>query len=107
MPQVVIKNLTREDTARLAPAIARAVSEPIGVPMDWIVVEHADTAFFRNGRPDPKSAMVWIYWKKRTRQLQETVAKALGDLLMGEGFSPVEIVYVNLDMDDVYEYKAE
>ena len=27
MPQVVIKNLTREDTARLAPAIARAVSE--------------------------------------------------------------------------------
>ena len=77
MPQVVIKNLTREDTARLAPAIARAVSEPIGVPMDWIVVEHADTAFFRNGRPDPKSAMVWIYWKKRTRQLQETVAKAL------------------------------
>ena len=86
MPQVVIKNLTREDTARLAPAIARAVSEPIGVPMDWIVVEHADTAFFRNGRPDPKSAMVWIYWKKRTRQLQETVAKALGDLLMGRGF---------------------
>ena len=51
--------------------------------------------------------MVWIYWKKRTRQLQETVAKALGDLLMGEGFSPVEIVYVNLDMDDFYEYKAE
>ena len=105
MPQVVIKNLTREDTARLAPAIARAVSEPIGVPMDWIVVEHADTAFFRNGRPDPKSAMVWIYWKKRTPEMQKKIADALSGLLATEGYRPVEIVYSNLDMNDFYEYK--
>ena len=39
--------------------------------------------------------------------IKQIYAKALGDLLMGEGFSPVEIVYVNLDMDDFYEYKAE
>lgn len=107
MPQVVMKNLSREDTARLAPAIAKTVAEPIEVPPEWIVVEHADTAFFRGGVPDPKSAMVWIYWKKRTRELQKTVAKRLGDLLLAEGFSPVEVVYVNLDMDDFYEFKAQ
>ena len=107
MPQVVVKNLSREEVARLASPIAQAVAGPIGVPLDYIVVEHADTAFFRSGAPDSRSVMVWIYWKKRPRELQEQVAKGLGTLLLAEGFAPVEVVYVNLDMDDFYEYTSE
>ena len=49
--------------------------------------------------------MVWIYWKKRTPEMQKKIADALSVLLATEGYRPVEIVYSNLDMNDFYEYK--
>lgn len=106
MPQVVVKGLTRKQTTRLAPEIAKRVAETISVPQEWIVVEHNDTAFFRGGQPDSHSAMVWIHWKQRTPQLQRQVAQKLANLLLAQGFDPVEVVYENLNMDDFYEFKA-
>ena len=105
MPQVVLKNVSREKAAQLAPGVAKAVADIINVPIEHIVVEHSDTEFFRGGVKDSRSAMVWIYWKKRTAELQRQVADALSIVLKGAGYLPVEIVYSNLDMDDFYEYK--
>ena len=79
MPQVIVKGISREKTAALAPRIAETVASIIAVPEEWIVVEHNE----------------------------EKVAKALADLLLAEGSRPVEIIYQNLDMDDFYEYKGE
>ena len=105
MPQVVLKNVSREAAAQLAPGVAEAVSRAIGLPIDHIVVEHSETEFFRGGKKDDHSAMVWIYWKKRTPELQKRVADALSEILLTAGYRPVEIVYSNLDMNDFYEYK--
>ena len=105
MPQVVLKNVSREKAARLAPSVAKAVADIIGVPIEHIVVEHSETEFFRGGLKDSGSRMVWIYWKKRTPRLQKQVADALSLVLKGAGYLPVEIVYSNLDMNDFYEYK--
>ena len=105
MPQVVLKNISRESAARLAPGVAEAVSRTIGLPIDHIVVEHSETEFFRGGKKDDHSAMVWIYWKKRTPEMQKQVADALSEILLKVGYRPVEIVYSNLDMNDFYEYK--
>ena len=107
MPQVIVKGISREKTAALAPRIAETVSTIIDVPREWIVVEHNDVAFFRGGVEDAGSAMVVIQWKQRPKELQEKVARALGDLLLAEGSRPVEIIYQNLDMNDFYEYKGE
>ena len=102
MPQVIVKGISREKTAALAPRIAETVASIIAVPEEWIVVEHNEVAFFRGGKADARSAMVVIQWKQRPK-----VAKALADLLLAEGSRPVEIIYQNLDMDDFYEYKGE
>lgn len=107
MPQVIVKGISREKTAALAPRIAETVSSIIAVPREWIVVEHNDVAFFRGGEADPHSAMVVIQWRKRPRELQEQVAETLARLLLAEGSRPVEVIYQNLDMDDFYEYKGE
>ena len=101
MPQVIVKGISREKTAALAPRIAETVASIIAVPEEWIVVEHNEVAFFRGGKADARSAMVVIQWKQRPKELQEKVAKALADLLLAEGSRPVEIIYQNLDMDDV------
>ena len=82
MPQVIVKGISREKTAALAPRIAETVASIIAVPEEWIAVEHNEVAFFR-------------------------VVTALADLLLAEGSRPVEIIYQNLDMDDFYEYKGE
>ena len=107
MPQVIVKGISREKTAALAPRIAETVASIIAVPEEWIVVEHNEVAFFRGGKADARSAMVVIQWKQRPKELQEKVAKALADLLLAEGSRPVEIIYQNLDMDDFFEYKGE
>ena len=105
MPQVIVKGISREKTAALAPRIAGTVASIIAVPEEWIVVEHNEVAFFRGGKADARSAMVVIQWKQRPKELQEKVARALADLLLAEGSRPVEIIYQNLVMDDFYEYK--
>lgn len=105
MPQVVLKNVSKESATQLAPSIAKAVAQTISVPLDYIVVEHSETEFFRGGEKDDHSAMVWIYWKKRTPEMQKKVADVLAEILTAEGYHPVEIVYSNLDMNDFYEYK--
>ena len=105
MPQVVLKNVSREKAVQLAPSIAKTVSEIINVPIEHIVVEHSETEFFRGGAKDAGSRMVWIYWRKRTPEMQKKVADALGVILKDAGYLPVEIVYSNLDMNDFYEYK--
>ena len=105
MPQVILKNISRESAAQLAPSVAEAVSRAIALPMNHIVVEHSETEFFRGGKKDDHSAMVWIYWKKRTPEMQKQVADALSEILLTAGCHPVEIVYSNLDMNDFYEYK--
>ena len=69
MPQVVLKNISREKAVELAPSIANAVAHTIRVPLDYIVVEHSETEFFRGGKRDNDSAMAWIYWKKRTLEM--------------------------------------
>ena len=43
MPQVVLKNISREKAVELAPSIANAVAHTIRVPLDYIVVEHSET----------------------------------------------------------------
>lgn len=105
MPQVVLKNVSREDYERLSKEIAECVAQIIEVPIEHIVVEHSETSFFRNGVQDNKSAMVWIYWKRRTKEYQKQVAQSLSKILLGAGYQPVEIVYQNLDMSDFYEYQ--
>ena len=107
MPQVIVKGISLEKTAALAPEIAKTVASIIEVPEEWIVVEHNEVAFFRKGERDNGSAMVLIQWKQRPRELQEKVASALAKLLLAEGAKPVEIIYQNLDMNDFYEYKGE
>ena len=47
MPQVIVKGISREKTAALAPRIAETVASIIAVPEEWIVVEHKEVAFFR------------------------------------------------------------
>ncbi len=105
MPQVTLKNVSRKDAVKLAPVIAGRVSEIIEVPKNHIVVEFSETSFFRGGIEDLDSAMAWICWKKRGPDMQKKVASALADILKGAGYSPVEIIYDNLDMDDFYEFK--
>lgn len=105
MPQVVLKNVSREKAVELAPGIAKAVAETIRIPLDHIVVEHSETEFFRGGEKDNRSAMAWIHWKKRTPEMQKQVADVLSGILLAAGYHPVEIVYSNLDMADFHEYK--
>ena len=107
MPQVIVKGISKERTAALAPDIVKAVASIISVPEDWIVVEHNDVTFFRCGKPDNNSAMVLIQWKQRPREMQEKAAKAVANLLLAEGCKPVEVIYQNLDMNDFFEYKGE
>ena len=64
MPQVIVKGISREKTAALAPRIAETVASIIAVPEEWIVVEHNEVAFFRGGKADAQSAMVVIQWKQ-------------------------------------------
>ena len=105
MPKVVLKNVSKDAAAQLAPSIAEAVSRTTSVSIDHIVVEHSEPEFFRGGKKDDHSAMVWIYWKKRTPEMQKQVADTLSEILLAAGYRPVEIVYSNLDMNDFYEYK--
>ena len=58
MPQVIVKGISREKTAALAPRIAETVASIIAVPEEWIVVEHNEVAFFRGGKADARSAML-------------------------------------------------
>lgn len=105
MPQIIVKNVEKEKLKVLAPDIAKAVADIIGVPQQHIVVEHNDVTFFRGGVLDTKSAMVWVSWKKRPREMQYNVAKALSEIFKPAGYSPVEVIYDNLDMDDFYEFE--
>ena len=105
MPQVVLKNVSKQHFENLAGIIAEKIAEVIEVPSEHIVVEYSETSFIRGGKQDKDSAMAWIYWKKRTPELQEKVAKVLADILMEVGYRPVEVIYQNLDMNDFYEYK--
>lgn len=105
MPQIIVKNMSLETAARLAPQIAETVAGIIEVPQEHIVVEYTPVSFFRGGQEDKESAMAWIYWKKRTPELQKAVADALADILLKAGFAKAEIVYSNLDMNDFYEYE--
>ena len=105
MPQIILKNIGRETAVSLAPMIAETTAEIISVPANHIVVEYSEVSFFRGGMEDIESAMAWIYWKKRTPDLQKAVADALGEILLKAGFAKAEIVYSNLDMNDFYEYE--
>lgn len=105
MPQIVVKNVSRDKTALLAPALAEKVVQIIQVPKEHIVVEYSQSEFFRGGVPDTDSAMVWVYWKKRTPRLQKAVAEAIAPVFKEIGYSTVEVVYCNLDMNDFYEFK--
>ncbi len=105
MPQIIVKNVEKEKLRVLAPEIVEKVSSIINVPQAHIVVEHNDITFFRGGYEDKDSAMVWVSWKKRPRELQLAVAQALSDILQAAGYRPVEVIYDNLDMDDFYEFK--
>ena len=108
MPQVIVKGLAREETARLAPAIAETVAQAISAPREWIVVEHNEVAFFRGGKVDPGSVFALIQWKRRTPELQKLVSERLAGLFFAEtGCASVEVLYDNLDMSDFYEYKAD
>ena len=54
MPLVIVKGISREKTAALAPRIAETVASIIAVPEEWIVVEHNEVAFFRGGKADAR-----------------------------------------------------
>ena len=105
MPQIIVKNMSLETAARLAPQIVETVAGIIEVPQEHIVVEYTPVTFFRGGLEDKESAMAWIYWKKRTPELQKQVADALAAIFTAEGFAKAEIVYSNLDMNDFYAYE--
>lgn len=104
MPQIMIKNVDLETVRKISGKISSSVAEIINVPIEHIVVEYNNVEFFRCGEKDEKTAMIWVSWKKRPAELQEKVAKALAEILFEEGYSPVETVYDNLNMDDFYEY---
>lgn len=75
MPQVIVKGISREKTAALAPRIAETVASIIAVPEEWIVVEHNEVAFFRGGKADARSAMVVIQWKQRPKELRKRLPR--------------------------------
>ena len=79
MPQVIVKGISREKTAALAPRIAETVASIIAVPEEWIVVEHNEVAFFRGGKADAQSAMVVIQWKQRPKELVPHFEHLTGD----------------------------
>lgn len=107
MPQIILKGLTPERTQALSAQISREVAAILDVPPAWIVVEHNDAAFYREGKADRGLCMVMVQWKTRPRQMQQAVAQALSRIILGEGCDTVEVMYTNLDMDEFYEFKAE
>lgn len=107
MPQIIVKGLSQERTARLSPIISRQVAAAIDVPPQWIVVEHNNVSFYREGKEDTGLCTIIIQWKARPRALQQTVSKLLSELILGEGCDTVEVMFTNLDMDEFYEYKGE
>lgn len=107
MPQLIFKNVTKENYVKLAKPISERVAAIIDVPVDYIVAEYSGATFIRGGEVDEHSAMVWISWKKRTPEMQAEVAEAIADELFRAGYDPVEVVYDNLDMNDFYEFKKK
>lgn len=105
MPQIIVKGISEETCAGLAPVISERVASLIDVPSDWIVVEYNPASFFRSGVRDESLCMVTVEWKRRSRELQKKVAEALSELLMSEAIQTVEVLYINLDMEDFYEFK--
>lgn len=105
MPQITIKNVSLEKVQKLSLEISEKVRSIVNVPTEHIVVEHSDAVIFRKGVKDETTAMIWVCWKKRPKELQQRVAQAMAEIFFREGFRTVETIYDNLYMNDFFEYK--
>ena len=106
MPQVILKGLPLQRTQELSPEISRELATIVNVPPEWIVVEHNDAQFYRQGVQDKGLCMVMIQWATRPRELQRAVAEKLSQIILGQGCDTVEVLYTNLDMEEFYEFKT-
>ena len=105
MPQITIRNVDLATVEKLSAQISETVRNIVNVPSEHIVVEHNSVSFFRKGLKDETTAMVWVCWKKRPKELRQKVAEAMAEIFFAEGFTTVETIYDNLDMNDFFEYK--
>lgn len=103
MPHIAITGLEKLDFDKVYGKIQHKVVELIDARLDAVVLEYSENPLYCCEQKDEGLVAVHIWWRRRTGQEQEKVAKAIGEIIKVDcGKKMVKVKYVNLDPTDLY-----
>ena len=107
MLSVQIKGLRKKTFARLAPEIAKAVSERIHAPGEPVLVSRDAAVFYEDGAPRRDLVLVELRWRTRPQEMLELARRLAALLQDAAGCSEVAVSFGQWQPEELYTFRAE
>lgn len=105
MPHLVIKGVPEERVLKISSSLISGLSEVIGCPEDWLIIEAAHSTFFGKGESIEQFPIVEVLWYRREREVQDRTAAFIGEQLKTLGYGTVQVIFTELDRELFYEFE--
>ena len=106
MPHMIFKGVPQEKMLQMTPALLTKLSEAIGCPEDWLIIEGQSTTFYNRSGVD-KNPMINVttWWYPRSAAVQEATAMVLKEALNAQGFEAMQLVFSPIADGCFYEFE--
>ena len=107
MLSVHIKGLRKKVFSRLAPEIAKTVSELIRAPGEPVLVSRDAAVFYEDGAPRRNMVLVELRWRTRPQEMLELAERLRVLLQDAPGCSEVAVSFGQWQPEELYTFHAE
>lgn len=105
MPTLVFKGIPQSDLLVLAKPLIAQLTETVECPKEWFTLELIYTTYFNENGLVPSYPIIQVNWFPRSKEMQDRVAKVIGDLVKAQGYSRVKVSFAILDREAHYDFK--
>ena len=105
MPTLIFKGVKQSDLQVLAKPLIAQLADTVQCPKDWFTLEWVSTTYFDENGIVESYPIINVNWFPRSKEMQDEVAKLVGNLFRAHGYPRVKVSFTLMDREAHYDFK--